>query len=199
MKNADSRADLPPARIETERFVLRCWSAKDARLFKSALDMSLEALQKWIPWARDEPSPLSLIEERLRQYHNDFNAGKNALYAMMDVDEREVLGGVGLYRRVGPGALEIGYWVRSDLAGMGLATAGTAALTNAGFSIPRISRIEIHCDPRNEPSAAIPRKLGYSLTEIRKDVETSSDDPERSTMVWTLSADEYELTWMRSI
>jgi RimJ/RimL family protein N-acetyltransferase len=92
-----------------------------------------------------------------------------------------------------------GYDLGLAIASYEWMAAGTAALTNAGFSIPGRSRIEIHCDPRNEPSAAIPRKLGYSLTEIRRDVETSSDDPERSTMVWTLSADEYELTWMRSI
>ena len=44
-----------------------------------------------------------------RVYRDDFFAGRNALYALLDHDDREVMGGAGLYRtRVGPGAIEIG-------------------------------------------------------------------------------------------
>ena len=155
---------VPPERIESERLIMRCWHPHDAPLLKAALDSSLPELQRWIPWAMramNEPSELDVLEDRLSGYRDDFFAGRSALFALMDPDETEVLGGAGLYRRVGPHALEIGYWVRSDQAGQGLATEAVQAMTDVGFMLSGIERIEIHCDPLNAPSIAVPRKLGY--------------------------------------
>jgi RimJ/RimL family protein N-acetyltransferase len=180
----------PPERIETERFVLRRWSPRDAPRFKQALDSSLHELREWIPWALDEPSDLDVLEERLARYQEDFVSGRDALYAIMDPHEREVLGGVGLYRRVGPGAVEIGYWVRSDSTGRGLATRATAALTDVARGLPDVDRIEIHCDPRNGASVAIPRKLGYRWRETRVDGTEWPDGKPRDLMIWDLDVHE---------
>ena len=35
----------------------------------------------------------------------------------------------------------------------------TEVLGEAGLALPEVDRIEIHCDPGNAPSAAVPRKL----------------------------------------
>lgn len=178
-------------RIETERLVLRCWTAADAPLFKAAVDGSLPELRRWIPWAKDEPSPIAMLKARLRGYRRDFLEGRNALYAVLDTTEGEVLGGAGLYRRVGPGALEIGYWIRSDQAGRGIATEAAAALTDAAFETAGVERVEVHCDPRNEASAAIPRKLGYRHRETRVGDARTPDGETRDTMIWELTAAEH--------
>jgi len=176
---------IPATPIRTARLLLRCWEPADAPRFKRSLDASLPELRRWIPWAREEPSELHVLEERLAGYERDFHAGANALYAILDADGRDVLGGVGLYRRVGPGALEIGYWIRSDLAGRGLATEAAAALTQAGLALEGIERLEIRCDPANAASAAVPRKLGYNHART---VETPLDEGgRRLTMIWELS------------
>lgn len=138
---------------------------------------------------------LEVIEDRLRGYRDDFHSGGDALFAILDPEEAEVLGGAGLYRRVGPGGIEIGYWVRSDLAGRGIATEATIALTDAGFALEGIDRIEIHCDPRNGASVAIPRKLGYVHIETRPMLDPPGGDPVASTMVWVLTAEEYRRSW----
>ena len=64
--------------------------------------------------------------------------------------------------RIGPGGLEIGYWVHRDYVRRGLATAATEALTDAAFGLPGIDRVEIVHDELNGPSAAVPRKLGFT-------------------------------------
>ena len=182
---------VPPERIESERLVIRCWHPDDASLFKAALDESLPELQRWIPWAMKEPSKLDVLEDRLSGYRDDFFAGRNALFALMDPDETEVLGGAGLYRRVGPGALEIGYWVRSDQAGQGLATEVARVMTDVGFMLAGIERLEIHCDPHNGPSAAVPRKLGYEHSETLVDHVVGPSGESRDTMIWRLTAERY--------
>lgn len=179
---------IPATPIRTARLLLRCWEPADAPGFKRSLDASLAELRPWIPWARKEPSELDVLEARLAGYERDFHSGANALYAILDADGKEVLGGVGLYRRVGPGALEIGYWIRSDLAGRGLATEAAAALTQAGLELDGIERIEIRCDPENAASAAVPRKLGYRhIGTVETSVEAGGT---QLTMIWEISAAE---------
>jgi len=184
-------SSLPRDYVRSDRFLYRCWQPADAVSYKAALDSSLPELQKWIPWSKDEPSELSVLEKRLADYQADFFGGKNALYAIMDHEENEVLGQIGLYRRIGPGALELGYWIRSDQAGKGIATEATAALTPVGFAINGIERIEIRCDPKNAASAAIPRKCGYRLRDIRGGVDLTTSGEPRETMIWEMTAETF--------
>jgi RimJ/RimL family protein N-acetyltransferase len=77
-----------------------------------------------------------------------------------------VIGGFGLHRRIGPGGIEIGYWVHVDYAGQGYATTAAQALTQAGLALDDVTRVEIHTDEANVKSAAIPRRLGYRLDRV---------------------------------
>jgi len=185
---------VPSERIESARLIMRCWHPHDAPLLKAALDSRLPELQRWTPWAMNEPSELDVLEDQLSGYRDDFFAGRSALFALMDPDETEVLGGAGLYRRVGPHALEIGYWVRSDQAGQGLATEAAQAMTDVGFMLSGIERIEIYCDPLNVPSIAVPRKLGYDHGEMVVDHAVGPRGELRETMIWRLTADGYGAT-----
>jgi RimJ/RimL family protein N-acetyltransferase len=151
----------PPYRIVTERLVLRCWDPRDAPLLKDAVDTSIDHLLPWMPWAAAEPQPLAEKVALLREFRGRFDLGQDFVYGIFARDESEVVGGTGLHTRVGPNALEIGYWIRASRAGEGLATEATAALTRAAFELTDVERIEIRCDPANEQSRAIPRKLGY--------------------------------------
>lgn len=180
----------PPLRIETPRLILRCWSPEDAPLLKAAIDSSLEHLRVWMPWAMNEPSEIEVLEERLGRYQARFLAGETFVYAIFDRSESEVLGGSGLMGRIGPGALEIGYWIRAERTGRGYATEATRALTIAGLGMPGVDRIELHCDPRNEASATIPRKLGYRHLETVRDQEESPGREPIDTMIFEITSDD---------
>jgi len=102
-----------------------------------------------------------------------------------------MLGCADLDPSLGEGALEIGYWIHAAHINRGLATEAAAALTRVAFEVHGVQRVEIHCDPRNVRSAAVPRKLGYmhEATLHNRDV-----DPEgnlRDTMIWSLFEDSY--------
>ncbi len=184
-------SNIPTDAFESSRFFYRCWTRADAPRYKAALDRSLPELQKWIPWAMDEPSDIEVLEKRLDDYFNDFHAGRNALYAIMNLEQTEILGQIGLYRRIGPGALELGYWIRSDQAGRGIATEATAALTPIGLAVDGIERIEIRCDPKNAASAAVPRKCGYRLREIATGLDTTTAGEPRETMIWEMTTEAF--------
>ena len=184
----------PAYRLETERLVLRCWQPSDAPLLKRAVDASLEDLRAFLPWAFDEPQPIQAKVELLRSFRGRFDLGLDFVYGIFDRAEAEVLGGTGLHTRVGDGAREIGYWIASKHAGRGLATESTAALVRAGFEIERLDRVEIHCDPDNSRSLAIPRKLGFRHegTLRARTPRRRGDAADR--MIWTIFAAEYPET-----
>ena len=115
---------------------------------------------------------------------DDFRAGRDALYVILEPGGADVLGGVGLYRRVGPDAIEIGYWTRTDRAGEGIATEAARALTAAGSNLQGVDRIEIHCDPANEASARIPQKLGYRIGSLAEADRPSPSTGSTVLQVW---------------
>jgi RimJ/RimL family protein N-acetyltransferase len=182
----------PPYRIATERLVLRCWEPRDAPLLLEALVASLEHLQRWMPWAHDEPQPLQAQVDKLRGFRASFDRGEEFVYAIFDPAETRVLGAMGLHRRVGPDAFEIGYWIRADRLREGLATEAAGALTRVAFAVCRADRVEIHVDAANRASAGVPRRLAYrEEARLRRRLPSPAPDGEpRDVIVHTLFADE---------
>jgi RimJ/RimL family protein N-acetyltransferase len=184
--------NTPPYRLVTERLVLRCWEPRDAALLKDAVDSSIEHLRPWMPWVVHEPQTVEEKVELLRGFRGRFDLGQDFIYGIFDRDESEVAGGTGLHTRIGEDAFEIGYWIAAGQAGKGLGTEATAALTRAAFELTDVERIEIRCDPANERSRAIPRKLGYvEEATLRRRLHY----PEvRDVVVYTLFRDDYPAT-----
>ncbi len=149
----------PAAELRHGDVTLRRWRAPDADLAYGLVAASLEHLRPWMSWATAEYSPESAAEF-LRSCEQEWASGAAFNYL---ISERGVpCGSAGLMARIGPGGLEIGYWVARDHVGRGIATATAAALTEAAFGLPGIERTEIVHDLNNAASGQIPRKLGYA-------------------------------------
>lgn len=181
----------PAYRIETQRLVIRCYNPSDAWLLKTSIDQSREHLLPWMPWAEGDPEEIDTYITRLRAFRGRFDLGENFIYGIFSPEENFLIGGTGLHPRVGNRAVEIGYWIHKDYINQGYASETSMALTKVAFEISQMLRVEIHCDPANVRSAAIPRKLGYTHdATLRKRLE-QSDGTFRDTMIWSLLAEEY--------
>ncbi|WP_437486443.1 GNAT family N-acetyltransferase [Sorangium sp. So ce1014] len=182
--------ERPPSRILTARLALRAWRPEDAPLIREAIDGSLAHLRPWMPWAVHEPSSMDATTVLLERFRDDFAAGRDFHYGIFTRDEREVLGGTGLHPRIGPDAIEIGYWLRETATRRGYASEAVARLTRVALEELGVSRVEIRCDPRNTASAAVPRRLGYRhVTTLEANALTPAGEP-RDTMVWAQTAAE---------
>jgi RimJ/RimL family protein N-acetyltransferase len=182
----------PPYRIETERLVIRCYDPEDAPLLKEAVDSSLDHLRPWMPWARNEPQTLDEKVQLLRRFRSQFDADENFPYGVFAPDESRQLGGAGLHPRGGDGSLEIGYFIRADAIGQGVATEVAAVLTRAGIEKCGLARIDIQVEPENERSLRIPRKLGFTEeARLRRRLEPKEKDgPRRDSILFTMLAEE---------
>ena len=184
----------PAYRIVTPRLVIRCWDPADAALMKAAVDESLEHLRPWMPWAKDEPQELQKKIGLLRSFRGRFDLGQDFVYGIFDREERRVLGGTGLHTRLEPDAREIGYWIHQDFTHQGFATETSAALTRVAFEVDGMRRVEIHVAVENEYSAAVPRKLGYTLDGTLRQRSLLEDGRYHDHMIWTLLRDEYPVS-----
>jgi RimJ/RimL family protein N-acetyltransferase len=81
--------------------------------------------------------------------------------------------------------------MHKDYLNQGLATEASAALTKVAFEIDRVQRVEIHCDPGNVRSAAVPRKLGFTHDGTLRRRTPFLEEAPRDQMIWSLFADEY--------
>ncbi|MEV6209927.1 GNAT family N-acetyltransferase [Kitasatospora sp. NPDC051914] len=164
---------------------LRRRRVADAAALNEAVRTNLDHLRPWMPWAKAAPSMEHSIEMS-RAGEEVWDAGTDFMYVLApDAEPGEVIGAFGLHGRIGPGALEIGYWVSERHVGRGLATAGARALTEAALALPGVGRVEIHCDEANTASAAVPRKLGYRLDRIDEALITAPSETGRK-LIWVM-------------
>ncbi len=162
-------AERPPEEIDGGDFVLHRARLDDAKIIADTVAANQGRLSAWMAWA--DPSA-GTVEEQLRRLPRtiaNWEAGTSFLYLATHPGTGMHLGNFGLERRIGPGALEIGYWLAEDATGYGYATAGAGLLTDTALSLGGIERTEIHCDAANLRSQRVAERLGYRLDRIEAD------------------------------
>jgi RimJ/RimL family protein N-acetyltransferase len=153
-------ARRPSERLEGAQLVLARWQPADLPALSAEVAASRRHLSSWLSWAGgSSPDALAAF---IRESEAAWQRRERFGYGIWAPDPgRELLGGAGLMARLGPGRLEIGYWVGKRHTRRRIATRATALLTAAAFELPGIERVEIHHDEANTGSAGVPRLLGF--------------------------------------
>ena len=183
-----------PIEWRTARLVLRPWRPDDAAALLVILEANRLHLGPWIPARVADPAPLPALTTRLESFADAFADDREWRYAIASSTDGELLGEASLFprsaeRRVAYAAadrVEIGYWLRADRTGAGLATEAASALCDVADLLPAVSHVEIRCDARNAASAAVPQRLGFTLSATEDDCSVAGDTTERvRVQVWT--------------
>ncbi|WP_052862803.1 GNAT family N-acetyltransferase [Streptomyces niger] len=141
---------------------LRRWRMDDIDTLHRVMTESRDHLLPWLAFAATHDRKQG--QEFLARSQEQWASGEAYSYAI--TSGGEVIGSCGLHRRIGPGGLEIGYWIHPAWTGKGLATMAAAALVRAAGQLPGIGHVEIHHDEGNPASGAVARRLGF--TEIAR-------------------------------
>jgi len=176
-----------PTEIRTSRLVLRCPRYGDGARLHAAIHASLPELKPWAHWAQKPLDPDG-YEVSLRQAAGRFLMRQELRYLIFDASQHDLLGSTGFHALDWsvPKA-EIGYWIATPHAGRGYVTEAVKALTELGLDTLGFRRIEIRCDPLNERSHAIARRLDYRLDGRLVNNVVAADDPSclRDTLVFS--------------
>ena len=183
---ASDAPPAPPEQIDAGWLALRRWMADDLDALVESVTTSIDHLVPWMTWASgyDREAARSFLEGSGGPWKDRDDFG----YALLAAGG--VVGSAGLHRRIGPGGLEIGYWVDVRHTRRGIASLAAAALTEAGLGTPGIDRIEIHHDRANEASSGIPAGLGFAKVAERAD-EVEAAGESGVEVIWQMTAAAY--------
>lgn len=153
--------------IETQRLLLREMTPDDApALLKVFADA--EAMRHY-PAAFDEARMQASVTWNRRSYE----PRGHGLWSMVLRATGEVVGDCGLVRQQVEGVeeVEVGYHVRRDLWGQGLATEAALGCLRYGFTTLNCRRLVSLIHPLNMPSRRVAEKIGMTL---QREVEWKS-------------------------
>lgn len=140
--------------------LIRPYREEDASALYEAVRESVPEVSPWLPWCHEN---YSIEESREFTSSRAMAAQGDAWYgfAIFERDGGRLLGGVGLnfINRVHQMA-NLGYWVRTSVAGRGVATSATRAFARFGFEELGLQRIEIVAAVSNLASQRVAEKAG---------------------------------------
>lgn len=150
---------LTPITLETERLVLRWLDAGDAdALFAIFSDPQVARYWSAPPWP-----DVAQAHDAIRSAVEAYASGSGMKLAVLLKDSATMIGITNLYafhdqnRRC-----DLGYAMASALWGKGYQTEALAATLDYGFRALDLNRVEADIDPRNEGSARVLEKLGFT-------------------------------------
>lgn len=153
----------------------------DAEALEEAVTANLDYLKPWMPWASFEPLSIESRRTLVSSWEHSFAKGTEFNFGIFS--PVGLLGISGLMTRVAPSGLEIGYWVREEVRGRGIAQGAAAALALLALSKDEITHVEIHHDLNNLASARIPAKLGFKKVRETKSAILSPGES-GVTVIW---------------
>jgi ribosomal-protein-serine acetyltransferase len=169
-----ARAGLLPAplpgchAIETARLQLRVPTASDEDELLATITASLPELQRWLPWCQGG-YPREACREWIAVAIAAWRASREFAFLIIERNTNRLAGSMGLNRvdAIGRWA-NLGYWLRSDVAGQGYATEAATAVTRFGLDVLGLQRIEIFADVENHASRRVAEKIGAKFEGIAR-------------------------------
>ena len=154
------KLDRKKLKLTDGKVTLRPYRLSDADETYQAIRESLAELSPWLPFAHED---YSIRESRdwIKKRPGEWKKGISYDFAIFDAVDRLYLGGCGLNnidkmnRRA-----NLGYWVRTDRTGQGIAVAATMLLAKWGFEVLKLNRIEILVAVENQRSLRVAEKVG---------------------------------------
>ena len=128
----------------------------DAPALVAAIHASLAELQPWMTWASgdyDDDAALEWIRD-------EFVPGSES-FVLLDRPTGAIVGAAGLKPLIEPDLfVELGYWVRTDMTGRGIATRATRLLARHAIETRGAQRVELYISAENPASCRVAEKAG---------------------------------------
>lgn len=152
--------DAPAAVRATSGVRIRPFRAGDAEPLYAAVQASRKALSAWLAWAQGSYTRAD-AEAWAASRAEAWTSGEAYSFLIERADDDRVLGGVGLNQvHDAPPMANLGYWVRTDATGRGVATTAARLAAQFGFEALDLQRIEITVPIGHAASARVAEKLG---------------------------------------
>lgn len=152
---------------------LRLHEEHHAEALFALIDKNRDHIGQWLPFVDWTDGPKDTLEfiRGARKHWAEGRAVPTSIWF-----DGQLVGTIGFVNlnRANKRA-EIGYWIDADHQGQGIVTRATRALIDYGFGELGLYRMEIRCEPANEPSFGVPERLGFTLEGVARGWATFRD------------------------
>lgn len=183
-----------PYILRTPRLTLRCLEPDDAARRLEAVESSGAHLENFFPPLPEGQVPLEVHAAHVRWSRGSFDLDQDRCYGAFEPRTQKLQGEGFLLKRAGISALEVGYWLRRDALGQGFATEIASALVKIAFERDQVRRVDLMCSPDNERSAAVARRMGFTLEGRLRDRQLAPHHRRSDLLCFTLLSTEYPRT-----
>lgn len=162
------KRQYPYWKIEVEPGLkLRQLESSNAERIFELTEKDREYLQKWLPW----PAFTNEVNDSAKFINSELEKRKSGEEYGYGIElDGTVVGHISLmHLKDEKKEPEIGYWIASEVAGKGITTKATEALTNFGIKELNLSKIVIRAEPGNIGSNKVAEGVGYKLSGQSKD------------------------------
>jgi ribosomal-protein-serine acetyltransferase len=148
---------------------VRPWQPGDANALHEAAVESLPTVTPWISWL-DPIRSLPDSERWIRDSDEHWRATTQFRFGIFALAEpRRLLGGIGInHWNATHRFANLGYWVRTSAAGLGVATAATRLVARFGLEHLGLGRIEIITATDNVASHRVAEKVGAAFEGLQR-------------------------------
>ena len=139
---------------------IRPYRPEDAQALFAAVRGSATELSPWMPWCTENYSLADSVNY-VSTRDAEWEKGDDYSFLIYDLRDGGYLGGVGLnhINRENHFA-NLGYWVRTNRRGKGIAPAAVRLIARFGFEELKFMRLEIVAAVGNKPSQRVAEKSG---------------------------------------
>lgn len=169
LEDAEKSSVLPPPILRDlpdemagQRIVLRPYRPGDGAALWAAVEESRDHIRPWLPWGDTHRTPDD-SEAFARRFQAKWLLREDMIASIWERSSGRFVGGAGLH----PAdwdipSFEIGYWLRASAQGFGYMTEAAQAICGLAFDTFGANRVFIRCDSRNQRSANVARRLGFT-------------------------------------
>jgi RimJ/RimL family protein N-acetyltransferase len=138
---------------------LRPWTEADADVLAECVNGDPE-ISRWLDRI---PQPYTL--EDARAYIAGEIVPDETAFAITDASSGRPLGSIGVGAALNE-AQEIGYWLRADARGSGVATRALVLASRWALALDGVARVQLRADVENIPSCRVAVKAGFQLEGV---------------------------------
>src|SRR5438128_2167524 len=180
----------PSPPLSDDVVALRPWRERDVRAITTA------CRDDDIAWWLDQvPQPYSEADARayVAMTRRGWKEGTHSAFAVTEATAGgEAIGSIGVHwLDVDQGIAEVGYWVRREARGRGVATRATVLVARWAISTCGMKRLQLRADERNAASQRVAERAGFRREGVLRSVRFNARQGRRVDFVmYSLLAEE---------
>ena len=148
-----------PLSFTTERFIIRRYKKKDEDLLYDAARASIPEVFRFLPWCHPDYDRTD-ARQWLDSVSSNWKEANGYSFAIFSKDEQEFHGGCGINRIDEHPIANLGYWIKTESIGTGIATEATRHLAKFALKVIGLQRLEILMSVENLASKGVAEASG---------------------------------------